>query len=73
MRASHKNLLPFPSPLFSLQKNAAAYAAAADAAWLSKESIPDAPTFYPTPEEAADPIAYIRSISPEASRFGACV
>ena len=57
-----------PSPPLFQQKTAAACASAADSAWLS--SIPDAPTFYPSAEQAADPIGYIRSIAAEASRFG---
>ena len=50
------------------QKTAAAFAAAADSAWLA--SIPDAPTYYPTPEQAADPIGFIRSIAAEVSLCG---
>jgi hypothetical protein len=59
-----------PSNSF-FQKRDTAFAAVNDSAWLGRDSIPAAPTFYPTPDEAVDPIAYIRKISPEASRFGA--
>ncbi|KAK9803401.1 hypothetical protein WJX72_006240 [[Myrmecia] bisecta] len=39
-----------------------------------QKGIPDAPTFYPTPEEFADPLTYIDSIRPEGERCGiACV
>ena len=34
--------------------------------------VPEAPTFRPSPEEFADPVAYIRSIQGEASRSGVC-
>lgn len=36
--------------------------------WL--EEIVDAPTFYPSLEEFADPAKYIQLIEPEASKFG---
>jgi hypothetical protein len=39
-------------------------------AWL--RSIPDAPTYYPTAEEWAEPLDYIRLIQGEAARFGIC-
>ena len=34
--------------------------------------VPEAPTFRPSPEEFADPVAYIRSIQGEASHSGVC-
>lgn len=37
-------------------------------AWLS--TLPDAPTYRPSAEEWGDPLAYIRSIQPEASLAG---
>ncbi len=36
--------------------------------WLSH--LETAPTFYPTPDEFQDPIAYIRSIQTEGSKHG---
>ncbi|KAL0054042.1 hypothetical protein WJX82_002859 [Trebouxia sp. C0006] len=38
--------------------------------WLSH--LETAPTFYPTPDEFQDPIAYIRSIQTEGSKHGIC-
>ncbi|KAJ1941492.1 hypothetical protein GGF37_003529, partial [Kickxella alabastrina] len=34
--------------------------------------LPEAPTFYPTAEEFADPLAYIQSIRPLAEKSGLC-
>lgn len=35
-------------------------------------SLPDAPTFRPTLQQFADPLAYIASIRPQAEPFGIC-
>ncbi len=37
-------------------------------AWL--DAIHDAPVYHPTEEQFLDPLAFIASIQPEASRFG---
>lgn len=34
--------------------------------------LPEAPTYWPTREEFADPVAYVASIAPEASAWGIC-
>lgn len=34
--------------------------------------LPEAPSFYPTVEEFADPFAYLKSIENKASCFGIC-
>jgi hypothetical protein len=39
--------------------------------WLRE--IPSVPVYSPTAEEWQDPIAYIRSIQPEAGKFGGCI
>jgi hypothetical protein len=41
------------------------------APWLRE--IPSVPVYHPTAEEWKDPLSYIRSIQPEAGKFGACV
>ncbi|XP_059077523.1 lysine-specific demethylase JMJ13 isoform X2 [Cryptomeria japonica] len=38
--------------------------------WIN--SIPVCPTFYPTMEEFEDPLSYLQSIAPKASKFGIC-
>ena len=36
--------------------------------WIN--NIPVCPTFYPTVEEFEDPLSYLQSIAPKASKFG---
>jgi len=61
-------------PFLLLQKNkknqkiSAAAEAARATAWL--QAIPYANTYYPTPEQFADPVGYIQSIQAEASLQG---
>jgi jmjN domain len=38
------------------------------AAWMDR--LPEAPTYHPTHEQFADPLAYIRSIQQEAAQHG---
>ncbi|CAM9754100.1 unnamed protein product [Chrysoparadoxa australica] len=37
---------------------------------VDKETIPDAPTYYPTLEEFKDPLAYVEKIRPQAETYG---
>jgi hypothetical protein len=39
---------------------------------LVYEELPEAPTYYPTPDEFKDCLGYLRKISSEASQFGIC-
>lgn len=37
--------------------------------FVSLQGVPVAPTFYPTPEEFTDPLAYIEKIKPKGERY----
>lgn len=53
------------------RQHAAAVAANQHArAWI--RTIPDAPVFYPSPQEFQDPMGYIQKIQREAAQFGMC-
>lgn len=47
---------------------AAAAAAESQGRWL--DALPEAPTYHPTREQWADPLAFVRGIQAEAARFG---
>eukprot|EP00850_Spirogloea_muscicola_P014103 SM000099S25209 [mRNA] locus=s99:210318:215416:+ [translate_table: standard] len=49
---------------------AAKYGGDDDLAWTA--AVPDCPTFHPTPDEFADPLAYIASLRPLAAAAGIC-
>lgn len=42
----------------------------ADLEWIDK--IPECPTYYPTMEEFEDPLIYLQTIAPTASKYGIC-
>ena len=66
------SLLPLPLLLLlPLQKKARLIQAHHDnLAWMAR--VPEAPTYRPTAEQWQDPLAYIRSIQPEAAQYGVC-
>jgi hypothetical protein len=55
--------------LLLLQLAEAVAASQRACAWIHE--LQDAPVYYPTPEQFADPIGYIRSIQGKAAKYGA--